>query len=158
MPAITAVERLSSFASGKVKRLLRSTREVTFALPASLRKISRSPSRWPKLSRFSTFAGRFPILAVSGEAGTNMDTLRKEMFQLLNVIRVYTKVPGRRADRSTPFVLKRGATVQDAAGAVHKDFAERLKYARIWGSRAFEGQMVQREHVLEDGDILELHA
>src|SRR5438132_1597187 len=79
------------------------------------------------------FAGRFPILAVSGEAGTNMDTLRKEMFQLLNVIRVYTKVPGRRADRSTPFVLKRGATVQDAAGAVHKDFAERLKYARIRG-------------------------
>src|SRR5438445_4987966 len=104
------------------------------------------------------FADRFPILAVSAEAGTNMDALRKEMFQLLNVIRVYTKAPGRRADLSTPFVLKRGATVQDAAGVVHKDFAERLKYARIWGSRAFEGQMVQREHVLEDGDVLELHA
>jgi ribosome-interacting GTPase 1 len=80
------------------------------------------------------------------------------MFQLLNVIRVYTKAPGRRTDLSAPFVLKRGATVQDAARAVHKDFGERLKYARIWGSRAFEGQMVQREHILEDGDVLELHA
>jgi uncharacterized protein len=101
---------------------------------------------------------RFPILAVSAEAGTNIDALRGEIFRLLNVIRVYTKAPGYRADRSTPFVLKRGATVQDAAGVVHKDFAERLKYARIWGSRTFEGQMVQREHVLEDGDVLELHA
>ncbi|HYM91751.1 MAG TPA: GTPase [bacterium] len=104
------------------------------------------------------FASRFPILAVSAEAGMNLDELRKEMFQLLNVIRVYTKIPGRRADLSAPFVLKRGTTVQDAAGIVHKDFTDRLKYARIWGSRTFDGQMVQHEHILEDGDILELHA
>ncbi len=104
------------------------------------------------------FAGRFPMLAVSAEAGMNLDELRKEMFQLLNVIRVYTKIPGRRADLSAPFVLKRGTTVQDAAGIVHKDFTDRLKYARIWGARTFDGQMVQREHILEDGDILELHA
>jgi uncharacterized protein len=101
---------------------------------------------------------RFPIVVVSAEAGTNIDVLRGEMFKMLNVIRVYTKAPGHRADLASPFVLKRGATVQDAAGVVHKDFADRLKYARIWGSRAFEGQMVQREHQLEDGDILELHA
>jgi uncharacterized protein len=104
-------------------------------------------------------ADRFPLLAVSAEAGMNVDALRAEMFKLLNVIRVYTKAPGQRAaDRSAPFVLKRGATVQDAASVVHKDFSERLKYARIWGARTFDGQMVQREHVLEDEDILELRA
>lgn len=102
-------------------------------------------------------ADRFPILVVSAEGGMNLDRLREEMFTLLNVIRVYTKAPGHRPDLSAPFVLKRGATVQDAAGVVHKDFAERLKYARIWSRRTFDGQMVQREHVLEDGDILELH-
>ncbi len=101
-------------------------------------------------------ADRFPLLAVSAEAGTNIDALRAEMFALLNVIRVYTKAPGHRADLSAPFVLKRGATVQEAAAVVHKDFSERLKFARIWGARAFDGQMVQREHILEDGDILEL--
>jgi len=101
-------------------------------------------------------ADRFPILVVSAEGGMNLDRLREEMFTLLNVIRVYTKAPGHRPDLSAPFVLKRGATVQDAAGVVHKDFAERLKYARIWSRRTFDGQMVQREHVLEDGDILEL--
>jgi uncharacterized protein len=104
------------------------------------------------------YGERFPILAVSGDAGLGLDNLREEMFRLLDVIRVYTKAPGQRPDRSVPFVLRRGATVADASAAVHKDFVERLKYARIWGARTFEGQMVQREHVLEDGDVLELHA
>jgi ribosome-interacting GTPase 1 len=81
----------------------------------------------------------------------------RALFGLLNVIRVYTKAPGQRADRAVPFVLPNGATVQDVSAAVHKDFAERLKYARIWGAQTFEGQMVQREHVLADGDLLELH-
>ncbi len=103
------------------------------------------------------YADRFPILAVSADASMNISALREEMFRLLNVIRVYTKAPGRRPDKTVPFVLRRGATVQDAAAIVHKDFVERLKYARVWGSRTFDGQMVQREHVLEDGDILELH-
>ena len=61
MPAITAAERLSSFASRKAKRLFLSTSEVTFALPTSSRKISRSASQCPKLSRFWTSAGRFSI-------------------------------------------------------------------------------------------------
>ena len=61
MPATTAAERLSSFGSRKVNRLFRSTSEVTFALPASLRKISRSPSQWPKVSPVPTSAGRFSI-------------------------------------------------------------------------------------------------
>lgn len=104
------------------------------------------------------YADRFPILPVSAEAGIGLDALRTEMFRLLDVIRVYTKTPGQRADRSVPFVLPRGTTVQDAAAVIHKDFAERLKYARVWGVRTFDGQMVQREYVLEDGDILELHA
>ena len=61
MPATTAAERLSSFASRKVNRLLRSTSEVTLALPCSLRKISRSASQWPNVSRVPTSAGRFSI-------------------------------------------------------------------------------------------------
>jgi uncharacterized protein len=104
------------------------------------------------------YAARFEILPVSAETGEGLELLRQELFRLLGVIRVYTKAPGRRADKSVPFVFRRGITVEEAAAVVHKDFAERLKYARVWGSRTFEGQMVQREHVLEDGDVLELHA
>jgi uncharacterized protein len=104
------------------------------------------------------YGARFDILPVSAETGEGLEALRHELFRLLGVIRVYTKAPGRRADKSVPFVFRRGITVEEAAAVVHKDFAERLKYARVWGSRTFEGQMVQREHVLEDGDVLELHA
>jgi hypothetical protein len=56
-----AAERLSSFASRNVNRLLRSTRDVTFALPCSFLKISRSASQCPKVSRSPTSAGRFSI-------------------------------------------------------------------------------------------------
>ncbi|HLW48792.1 MAG TPA: GTPase [bacterium] len=104
------------------------------------------------------YGARFEILPVSAESGDGLEALRQELFRLLGVIRVYTKAPGRRADKSVPFVFRRGITVEEAAAVVHKDFAERLKYARVWGSRTFEGQMVQHEHVLEDGDVLELHA
>jgi ribosome-interacting GTPase 1 len=56
-----------------------------------------------------------------------------------------------------PIVLDNGSTLEDAAVAVHKDFGKNLKYARIWGSGKHDGVMVKRDHVLQDGDIIELH-
>jgi hypothetical protein len=101
--------------------------------------------------------GRLPVLPVSATAGTGLETLREQLFRLLGVIRVYSKPPGRKVDLSAPFILKQGATVLDAAEAVHKDFVVKLKYARLWGGDTYQGQMVGRDHLLQDGDILELH-
>jgi len=69
-----------------------------------------------------------------------------------------SKEPGKKADHERPFVLRRGATVHELALHVHKDIAARLKYARLWGSARFDGQQVDREHVLNDRDVVELHA
>ncbi len=102
--------------------------------------------------------GALPVVPVSATRGTGQPELRRAMFQLLEVIRVYSKAPGRKADNSAPFILKQGATVLDAAQAIHKDFVARLKYARLWGADEYQGQMVGRDHVLEDGDMIELHA
>jgi ribosome-interacting GTPase 1 len=111
-----------------------------------------------RLAIFREFVGdRLNILPVSAEAGTGLDALREAAFRLLDVIRVYSKPPGKKADFTAPFILRRGSAVVDAAEAVHKDFVEKLKYARLW-NRAHQGQMVGRDHVLEDGDILEIHA
>jgi ribosome-interacting GTPase 1 len=98
----------------------------------------------------------FPVSALRGDG---LEELRKKIFLLLNIIRAYSKVPGKKVDRSEPFALKRGTTVIDLARAVHKDFFEKFKYARIWrrGSLALQGQMVNRDFVLEDEDIIELH-
>ena len=72
-------------------------------------------------------------------------------------MRIYTKAPGQEPDFTTPFILKRGGTVMDLAGKIHKDFLEQLKTARVWGTDVYDGQLVKRDHVLHDGDVVELH-
>src|SRR5437870_3443633 len=99
-----------------------------------------------------------PALSVSAERGAGLDALRKVLFDSLDRIRIYAKEPGKKPDTARPFVLPRGATVHDLALHVHKEIAERLRYARIWGSSMFDGQQVDREHALADRDVVELHA
>jgi hypothetical protein len=94
---------------------------------------------------------------VSAETGEGLDSLRPAVFELLEVIRVYTKVPGKKLERTAPYVLKRGSRLMDLAGHVHHDFLTHLKYARLWREGRFDGQMVNRDHVLEDKDVVELH-
>jgi hypothetical protein len=76
---------------------------------------------------------------------------------MLNVIRVYSKQPGKPADKTAPFTCPVGSTVSEFAGLVHRDFVDKLKSARIWGTGVFEGQAVGREHVVHDKDVVELH-
>jgi hypothetical protein len=103
------------------------------------------------------FSERYVFFTVSAMHGDGLEALRKKIFQLLDVIRAYSKVPGKKADYNDPFSLKKGTTVSDLARAVHKDFFEKLKYARIWRKDALQGQMVNRDFVLADGDVVELH-
>jgi len=100
----------------------------------------------------------WPLFHVSAVTGEGLDALRAGTFEALDVVRVYTKEPGKPPDRERPFTLDRGATVEKLAEAIHKDLLRTFKFARIWGSGAFDGQEVQRDHVLRDGDVVELHA
>jgi len=103
------------------------------------------------------YEGRFPVIAVSARQGTGLEELKAKIYEVLDIIRVYTKVPGKKPDFTDPIVVDRGSTLADAAAEVHKDFAADMKYARIWGSGKHDGVMARRDHVLEDGDIIELH-
>lgn len=96
------------------------------------------------------------VLAVSAETGRNLSLLKRQVFQLLEIIRVFSKAPGQGPDRKAPFVLPKGSSVEQLAGRIHRDFFERLKQARVWGSAEFEGQLVGRDYVLHDKDIVEL--
>lgn len=101
---------------------------------------------------------KYEVLAVSAETGRGLEAFARRVYELLDVVRVYTKPPGKKEELGAPYVLQRGATVIDAARHVHKDFAEQLKFARLFrktGGR--DGLPVERSHVLEDGDILEFH-
>jgi ribosome-interacting GTPase 1 len=100
---------------------------------------------------------RFQILAFSAHSGEGLEELRRLLFQALQIVRVYTKEPGKKPDLQQPYVLGQGSTVLDLAETIHRDFAHQLKYARIWGSVKYDGQNIQKDHILQDGDIIELH-
>jgi ribosome-interacting GTPase 1 len=100
----------------------------------------------------------FPAITTSAQTGHGLDELAHFLFTALGIVRVYTKIPGRPAERTKPFTVRRGETVLDVARLVHQDVARTLKFARLWGSGAFEGQQVGPEHRVSDGDVLELHA
>jgi ribosome-interacting GTPase 1 len=99
----------------------------------------------------------FNYIAVSFENGENVDKLPEFLFKMSNIIRVYAKPPGKKPDMDEPFTLSAGSTVMDLATAIHRELAEKLKYARIWGTGVYDGQNTQRTHVLNDKDIIELH-
>ncbi len=101
---------------------------------------------------------RYPAIAVSARTGEGLDRLGPVLFHGLGVVRVYTKAPGRTPEMDRPFTVFTGSTIHDVAELVHRDLAESLKYARVWGSAKFDGQRVGKDHVVRDGDIVELHA
>ena len=105
----------------------------------------------------SQFGAEFPAILISAKEGLGLQKLKEEIYKALDIIRVYTKAPGEKPELEEPVVLRRGCTVEDAAESVHKDFRSKLKYAMVWGSGKFGGQRVKRDHILEDGDIIELH-
>jgi hypothetical protein len=103
------------------------------------------------------FGARFPVQALDAESGTGLEEARTAIYRFLNVIRVYSKRPGKPADMAAPFTCPVGSTVQQMAELVHRDFTDKLKSARIWGTGVFDGQTVTRDHVLHDKDVVELH-
>lgn len=96
------------------------------------------------------------LLPISAATGRHFERLKRAVFEQLKIIRVYSKPPGQEPDLSAPFVLKAGSTVEEFAGKVHQDFLKKLKSTRVWGSAVYDGQMVSRDHVLQDGDVVEL--
>lgn len=99
----------------------------------------------------------WPAAPVCARIGEGLDALKRMTFEAMGIIRVYTKQPGKPADREQPFTLERGATIELLASQIHKDVAAKIRYARVWGESVFDGQTVQRDHVLEEGDVVEIH-
>jgi ribosome-interacting GTPase 1 len=98
---------------------------------------------------------KLPIIPCSAVTGEGLKELGESLFfDLLQKIRIYTHPPGKKPNFQEPFVLDRGVSVIEAARAVHKDISDNLKYARVWGKNVYDGQMVQRNHILSDGDIV----
>ena len=90
----------------------------------------------------------------------SVESLRKSIYLMQGKTRVYTKQPGKPPDQGAPFVIDMGTTLEEMAGKIHKDIRNRLQYARIWSANedTYDGQRVARDYVLQEGDIVEIHA
>jgi ribosome-interacting GTPase 1 len=97
------------------------------------------------------------FLKVSTQTAEGLNKLPELLFRQLNILRIYAKPPGKPADMESPFTIPVGSTVQDLAVAIHRELAQKLKSARMWGTDVYAGQSVHLTHVLHDKDIVELH-
>ncbi len=109
------------------------------------------------LERLEKHVKNFKVFPISAINNVNLDILPSEIFSILGIIRVYTRSPGREIDNEA-MPMKIDSTALDAAKKVHKNLYKNFKFARVWGDSAkFDGQRVGPEHVLRDGDIIEIH-
>jgi ribosome-interacting GTPase 1 len=98
-----------------------------------------------------------PCISISALRKENLEELKRAIFEISGIIRVYSKPPGKEPDLTMPFTIPAGSTVFDLASIIHKDFIFNLKFARIWGSARFNGQRVEKNYILKDKDIVEFH-
>ena len=110
-----------------------------------------------RLAILRELIGDVEVLPVSVEHHTGLEEFKRRLFDMLEIIRVYTKKPGKPVEFRDPVVLPIGATMTDAASHLHKDFAQNLQFARLWNNSGYDGQRVERGHILQDKDILEFH-
>ncbi|MDI6783434.1 MAG: 50S ribosome-binding GTPase [bacterium] len=103
------------------------------------------------------YGNQFDFVSISALNQTNLNAFTQMVFKGLEIIRVYTKVPGHKPDLANPFVLPKGSTVLEVARVIHKEIAEHFHTARIWGSTKFEGQHVEKDYIVQDKDIVEIH-
>ncbi|MBN2298629.1 MAG: TGS domain-containing protein [Deltaproteobacteria bacterium] len=100
---------------------------------------------------------KLPAVGISILQGNNIQEFLQALYTVSNIIRVYSKTPGKDPDMKEPFVIRKDSTLEDLAAKIHKDIAQKLKFARIWGKAVHDGQMVQRDYIMNDGDIVEIH-
>ena len=100
----------------------------------------------------------FREFAISAQDAASLEELRGAIYESLDVVRVYTKLPtAKDPDYDRPFTIRRGGTLLEVAELVHKDFVNNLKHARVWGSEVHPGTTVKGDYVVHDKDVVELH-
>lgn len=95
------------------------------------------------------------LLTISSVTGEGLCELRSAIWEMSGLMRVYSRVNGQSDEK--PFIVPRSCTAEDFARAIHHAVAARMVKARVWGTSAkFPGQLVGRDHMLQDCDQVEV--
>jgi len=118
------------------------------------------PSATEHLGRLLDRTGSsIPLIVVSCMTKSGLGEIGRKVFELLKIIRVYTKEPNSSSPSPEPFVVRQGTTVGNLSRQIHSELFDRFKYARVWGrSVSYSGERVGVDHVLLDKDVVEIHA
>ncbi len=96
-------------------------------------------------------------LYIAADKGVMVEELKDEIYRRLKLIRIYMKPQGQKADLEEPLIIRKGATVEDVAGRLHRDFLKNFRHSKVWGNSVkFPGQKVGLEHILQDKDVLRI--
>jgi ribosome-interacting GTPase 1 len=114
-----------------------------------------SEARFKELER--KYSHRFDIVPISVERNENLDGMSWAFYEHLDILRIYTKIPGKKRENK-PIVLPEGSVVEDAARKVHKElFVERFRSAVILRDNdKIKRRTVGLSYPLQDGDVLQL--
>ena len=94
---------------------------------------------------------------IAADKGINTEELKDEIFDRLELIRLYLKPQGKKADLEEPMIIRKGSTVGEVAARLHRDFIRNFRHAKVWGTSVkFPAQKVGLDHVLNDKDVLRL--
>ena len=120
---------------------------------------ANSPNAAKKVEQLKDLVeGETKILPVSCKDKSGLEKIGFEIFEMLDIIRVYTKEPIERFPSKKPFSLRKGSTILDLAKRIHSDFYKQFSYAKVWSKRLrFSPQKVGRTFALEDGDTVEIY-
>ncbi|NPA38753.1 MAG: GTP-binding protein [Candidatus Nanohaloarchaeota archaeon] len=96
-----------------------------------------------------------PYIFISVHTGQGIEKLKQEIWEKLELIRIYTKKPGEKPDLDHPLIMKKNSHIQDIKEKLK--IKGEIKYARVWGeSVKFPGQKVGKDHIVKDKDIVEI--
>lgn len=94
-----------------------------------------------------------PVIPISIKEKKNLEALKQAIWDVSGLMRVFTVT----SPDSDPIVMPQGSNVLEFATKIHTAFAEKFKYARVWGkSVKYEGQRVGKDHVLQEKDVVEV--
>ena len=100
---------------------------------------------------------KYNFCIISTFTKEGVEDLKDKIFKSFNVIRIYTKHPGKKEKSdNVPVVLQPNSTLQDVAEKILHGYSKKVKYAKITGpSCKFPNQKVGLKHVVKDKDVVE---
>jgi len=99
----------------------------------------------------------FRYVSISAEKGAGIEELKRQIYDKLDLIHIFTKRKGEAADLEEPMVVRSGISVGEVCEKLHRDLKKEFRYGLVWGkSVKHQPQRVGLEHTLMDGDILQV--